>query len=209
MVGHRTRSTCDQATESAVGHRGRRLGGRLSTASVTKRSPDGESLETLCERYRPLIAATAARYRSLPPGVERSDVEQEAARALCELALEYQPDRGTPLAAYLKSKLGWRVSHYLRNEKRRTGHLPLEAVDVEAIPESVVEAPTPGISSPRIARALRRLSPRQRAVIAGIFWRERTEVELASELQVSYQAVASLRRRAEASLRKQLRPDDA
>ncbi len=177
-------------------------------ASPVVASLDHESLAVLCERYRPLIAAVATRQRSLPPGVDRSDVEQETAAALCELAREFEPDRGIPLGAYLKAKLGWRVWHYLRGERRRTGHLPLDAVDVEAIPDSVVETPTPGVASPRVARALRRLSPRQRAVIAGIFWRERTEREIARELNVSHQAVTALRRRAEASLRKSLRPDE-
>lgn len=207
MVGHSTHCTSDPASETAAGdgHRGR--GERAVGTAAT--SGDRDLLADLCDRYRPLIAAVTARYRTLPAGVERSDVEQEAARALCELAMEYEPARGIPLAAYLKAKLGWRVTHYLRQEQRRAGHLPLDAVDVEAIAGAVVEAPTPGIASPRIARALRSLSPRQRAVIAGIFWRERTEREMARELEVSHQAVAALKRRAEASLRKQLRPDDA
>jgi RNA polymerase sigma factor (sigma-70 family) len=155
------------------------------------------------------MCAETARLRVLPVGVERGDVEQEAARALCELALEYDPDRGVPLAAYFKAKLGWRLRHYLRQERRRSGHLPLDEIDVEAIPQAVVEMPEPGIASPRVARAIRRLSPRQRAVIAGVFWRERTERELAGELGVSHQAISALKRRAEASLRKQLRAGDA
>ena len=209
MVGHRTNCTRDQATEAAIRRQGEGPDGRSSPAAAAAIVGDDASLSSLCERYRPLVDAVAARYRSLPAGVERSDVQQEAVRCLCELALQYEPDRGIPLAAYLKAKLGWRVAHYLRQEKKRAGHLPLDAVDVEAIPESVVDAPSPGIANPRIARALKRLSPRQRAVIAGIFWRERTERELARELHVSHQAVAALRRRAEASLRKHLQPDDA
>ncbi len=204
MVGSPTHRTCAQANETAVGTRAPVVGADSPLAPV-----EPESLAELCERFRPLLGAVAARYRSLPAGVERSDVEQEAARALCELALEYEPARGIPLSAYLRAKLGWKVSHYLRQEKRRTGHLPLDTVDVEAIPDSTVEAPSPGIASPRVARAIRRLSPRQRAVIAGIFWRERTEKEIARELNVSHQAVTALRRRAESSLRRQLSPDDA
>jgi RNA polymerase sigma factor (sigma-70 family) len=203
-VGRSTHRTCVPVNEKLVGH-------RVAGAGVDSPAEPAEprSLAALCERYRPLIGAIVARYRSLPVGVERSDVEQEAARALCELALEYEPARGIPLSAYLRAKLGWRVSHYLRQEKRRTGHLPLDSVDLEAVRESVVESPSPGIASPRIARAIGRLSPRQRAVIAGVFWRERTEKEIARELNVSHQTVTALRRRAEASLRKQLRPDDA
>lgn len=172
--------------------------------AIAARSGDREALASLCARYRPLIGAVASRYRALPAGVERADVEQEAAQALCELALTFDPARGIPLAAYLKAKLGWRVAHYLRQEQRRTGHLPLESIDVESIPESVANLPSPGIASHRVARALRRLSPRQRAVIAGIFWRERTAREMAIELQVSHQAVAALKRRAEAAIRREL-----
>ncbi len=207
-MGHGAHSTSVQTAESTI-ERSRLAPQSSGLTTLVGESETGQSLESLCERYRPLIDAVVGRYRSLPAGVERSDIKQEAVRCLCELALEYEPGRGIPLGAYLKAKLGWRVTHYLRQEKRRSGHLPLDVVDLEAIPESIVEAPTPGIASPRIARAIRRLSPRQRAVIAGVFWRERTERELARELNVSHQAVAALRRRAEASLRKQLRPDDA
>ena len=52
-----------------------------------------------------------------------------------------------------------------------------------------------------IARAIERLSPRQRAVIAGIYYREVKVRALAAELQVTPQAVTALHRRALAALR--------
>jgi RNA polymerase sigma factor (sigma-70 family) len=180
------------------------IGDRDARLASLARSGDGSALEALLASYRPLLASVAAEPSYLPPGIERADVEQEAACAFCQLVLAYDRTRNVPLAAYLKAKLRWRVAHFLRGERRRTGHLNLDEVDLDSIEAAIVEMPSPSIVSPRVARAIRRLSPRQRAVIAGLFWRERKASELAVELGVSHQAVASLRRRAEASIRREL-----
>lgn len=167
-------------------------------------SGDQAALARIWESYRPLALSIAHRRRFLPTGVEEADVEQEAARALCELVLSYDARREVPLAAYLKRKLAWRVHHYLRDEARRCGHLALDSIDVDTVAGSVVEMPTPGIPDARVLRALRKLSPRQRAVIAGLFWRDRKTKELADELRISKQAVTALRRRAEGAIRRDL-----
>jgi RNA polymerase sigma factor (sigma-70 family) len=177
----------------------------VAQLAIRARAGDRAAMTRLLDRYRPLLISVARRSRRvLPVGVERGDVEQEASKCLCELVHAFDPTRGTPLGAYLKAKLGWRVAHYLRAEARRSGHRRLEDLDVEEIAGSVVEDPEPGVANPRVVRALRRLSPRQRAVIAGIFWRERTTRELAAELKVKPPAVTALRRRAERSLRDDL-----
>ena len=183
----------------------RAVNDELVHLALRAQSGDAAATAALLERYRPLLASVTRRWwRGLPTGVERADVEQEASKCLCELILAYDPARGSPLGAFLKASLGWRVSHFLRAEARRARHGRLDDLDVEEIADSVVVDPTPGIANPRVARALRRLSPRQRGVIAGIFWRDRTTKELAAELSVTPQAVTALRRRAEQVIREEL-----
>jgi RNA polymerase sigma factor (sigma-70 family) len=175
-----------------------------SRLAVLAKTGDRAALGVLYERYQPLLGSVARARRGLPIGVEREDVEQESAALLCELVLSFQPERGVPLRGYLKAKLGRRVSHFIRAEARRTRHQPLDEATVERLADSTVEMPTPGIANPRVARALRRLSPRQRGVIAGLYWRERTVKELAGELKVSRQAVTAVQLRAESAIRREV-----
>ena len=139
--------------------------------------------------------------------MEPGDLEQEAAQQLCELVRAFDPDRGVNLTTYLQKAVKWRVASFLRAEARRAGHLPLESADLSRLADEVAAFRSPERTSPRLARALRQLSPRQRAVIAGLYWRERTAEEMARELGVTQQAVTALRRRAEAAIRKELSGD--
>ena len=177
----------------------------LATAA---RRGDCDALQVLYGLYRPLLAGVVARVRPpLPTGVEPGDLEQEAAQQLCELVRAFDPDRGVNLTTYLQKAVKWRVASFLRAEARRAGHLPLESADLSRLADEVAAFRSPERTSPRLARALRQLSPRQRAVIAGLYWRERTAEEMARELGVTQQAVTALRRRAEAAIRKELSGD--
>lgn len=166
----------------------------------------GLSVEEVLTKYRPLIRAIVASHcrRRLPTGVDRADLEQEAARQLCELVHDYEPERGVVLTQYLRVNLRWRVSNYLRAERRRAGHLPIEAASVETIVDGSVRFPSDGVLHPRLARALSHLSPRQRGVIAELYWRERSVGEISRELGLSHQRVSAIRRHAEARLRDEL-----
>ena len=175
-------------------------------AALARAAADGDraALAALYDGYRPLLAGVVGQLRPrVPPGVERTDLQQEAARIFCESVRSYDPGRGVSLTTYLAKTVRWRVANYLRAEARRAGHVPLEAAHLDELAEEVASSPADALS-PRVARALSRLSPRQRAVVAGLYWRERTTVELARELGITAPAVTALWRRAERAIREEL-----
>jgi RNA polymerase sigma factor (sigma-70 family) len=180
--------------------------GSEEVAALARAAADGDraALAALYDGYRPLLAGVIGQLRRrLPPGVERMDLQQEAARVFCESVRSYDPSRRVNLTTYLVKSVRWRVANYLRAEARRAGQVPLEAAHLDELAEDVASSPTDTLS-PRVSRALSRLSPRQRAVVAGLYWRERTTVELARELGITAPAVTALRRRAERAIREEL-----
>ena len=176
----------------------------LASLVDAARQGDSIALQRLYGCYRPLLRGIVAELRSrLPAGLDPDDLAQETARHFCELVRAFDPAQGTNLTTYLQRKLRWRVVNFLRAEKRRAGHLRLEAAQLDRLAEEMGHARHDDLASPRLARALRRLSPRQRTVIAGIYWQERRAGELARQLGITPQAVTALRRRAEAALRRE------
>lgn len=175
---------------------------------------DHDALTALLGRYRALWCGAARAFArdhrpgpSQQPGlgiIEVADLEQEAAIEFCRLVGRYDPTRGTNFTTYIQRTLHWRLTNYLRQEsRRRAGHrAPVELL--EDIADTAAELPDHGIRSPKLARALQKLSPRQRMVVAGLFWRERTPSELGRELGVSQQAVSRARDRAFARIRGEL-----
>jgi RNA polymerase sigma factor (sigma-70 family) len=137
-------------------------------------------------------------------GVEPADVEQEATTQVCALIREYDASHGTSLPVYVGRLLKWRLVNYLRDEARRASHAPLEAARLEEIADETADMPEPCLVAPRLRRALRKLSPRQRAVIVGIYWRQRTARQVADELGLTKQAASGARRKAEEILRREL-----
>ena len=176
---------------------------RLAVAAV---AGDRAATEALFGLYQPLLKATTAEVvrRGLPSGVGPDDVAQEAGRQFCELLRAYDLTGGVNLTTYLQRKLKWRVLNFLRAERRRASHAPLGASITERLADELARAPDEGLEDPRLGRALRRLSPRQRSVVAGLYWRDRTARELARDLGVTPQAVTALGRRAIESLRRDL-----
>ncbi len=166
----------------------------------------GPALAEMLERCEMLIGQTVASFRRQAGRgvVDADDLRQEARLQTIDLLRDYRPERNGNLEAYLRTKLRWRVANYLRAERRRGRAVPL---DEETIRHPSAELQTSlhaGFENPRLAGALRRLSPRQRAVIARIYGQERATRQIAAELGVSPQAVTALRRRAEASLKRDL-----
>lgn len=162
------------------------------------------SLEALLVRYEPLVLRLVASFRvQVRTGVvDEDDLRQEARTQMIGLLREYRPQLNGNLEAYLHTKLRWRVANYLRAERRRIrAAVPL---DEDAIKHPAVELESHlnvGLAHPRLGNALRRLSPRQRAVIARFYGQEQTVRQIAGALGVTPQAVTALRRRAEAALR--------
>jgi RNA polymerase sigma factor (sigma-70 family) len=179
---------------------------RLKPLAAAARAGDSTAQAEVLTQLHPLIAgafAQAMKHR-LPAGVEPADVEQEATTQVCALIREYDASHGTSLPVYVGRLLKWRLVNYLRDEARRASHAPLEAARLEEIADETSDMPEPCLVAPRLRRALRKLSPRQRAVIVGIYWRQRTARQVADELGLTKQAASGARRRAEDILRREL-----
>jgi len=168
---------------------------------------DRAALAALVESYRPLMASAARSSRPAKrlPTVDDDDLRQEAAKAFIELVREYRADLG-PAGVYLKRKLAWRLANYVRAERRRSG---LRCALPSRPPTSARGKPAPAAPGTRLAGVhlqalLRRLTPRQRAVIHKHHWEDKNTAEVARELGVTLQAVTALRRRAEQALKRGL-----
>jgi len=152
--------------------------------------------------------------RSLhPPGrvVEYSDVLQEAAVFLAEY-LRANQGAVTPAILdreALRRQLVRRIREYVRAERRRMGR-QITAND-ETLERALARraGASPGGAAGRtVARAIERLSPQQRAVVAALYFRDEKVAELAAHLNVTPQAVTALHRRAIAALRRALERSD-
>ncbi len=172
---------------------------------------DRRALQLLLERYRPLLGRAVGEVgrlagRSAGP-VERADLFQEGVRILIELIRAYDPGRGVGLNYYLQRHLRWRLYNFLRRERWRLGReVPLAEGDADLV-DPAADPQAEGVS-PRLERALKKLSRKQRWVLFLTYWQDRSVEEIARILKVKPRAVWALRRRAEDRLRSVLDAPD-
>ena len=165
----------------------------------------------LCE---PIVHESIAR-SSGTHGVEASEVAQEAALVLLAVLRDTQNfsisltgPQPASFAEIYRRKLQLRIRTYLRAEHRRafrTVSTNLAWIESVLARRVVPGAPSNTENSGRsVAAAMTRLSPRQRAVVAGLYFRDENVDSVASELSISRQAVTALHRRALTVLREAL-----
>ncbi len=168
------------------------------------RDGDSDALSALWDRCAPIVGYALRRYR--PPAdspLDRSDVAQEAACFFLETLRRDDCPNGAALVQRLYHQLPSHLSSYLRAERRRLGRQVLaDEPELErALQRGRVTARPGGPPGRRIARALQRLSPRQRAVIAGLYFAERSRESIAKELGIRANTVSQFHQRALTTLR--------
>jgi RNA polymerase sigma factor (sigma-70 family) len=135
---------------------------------------------------------------------ERDDVHQEAAVCLIDNIATYDATRCGDVETYLRNRLHARLTMFLRAERRRrTGQIPLARAPLNRLadaPGYALQAP-----GPRMASALRKLSPMQRSTIYRLYWQEKKAAEIAREDGTTYEKVQATHRRARADLFRSLR----
>jgi RNA polymerase sigma factor (sigma-70 family) len=133
---------------------------------------------------------------------DREELEQVAAQHLFEAARSYTAAAG-PFRPYAVERLRRQLVRFVSRERRRRARFaPLET---QAEPSAEMRTRVNGeVEDPRLFRALRRLSPRLRALIARIYWDGATNGELAAEEGADPRAIRAARRRAERALRRYL-----
>ena len=120
------------------------------------------SLDQVAVGVKEAVGITASRLRA--DGELRRELLQEAWVAALELTPAFDRSRGISFIDYLRSHLRWRLRTYLRQERRRSrsiGPMPMENVRFGSrrFDPSTMRGPD-------LRSAIRRLSPRQRSVIA-------------------------------------------
>jgi len=175
------------------------------------RAGDAAALADLWDTCTPLVRQIIHAQPFEPgPALDADDLAQETARIFLEAVRRAPPMTGTAFTAYLSRHLSNQLRSFLRAERRRRSRQVLadEPTLERTLQRRQSSRPPDSPPGRQIARALERLSPRQRAVIAGLYFRDLRTREVASELGLSRQEVNALHRRALATLRAVLRADD-
>jgi RNA polymerase sigma factor (sigma-70 family) len=180
---------------------------------LVKAARQGETsaLLELWERCEPIVHESIARSRGTRV-VEAAEVAQEAALVLLTILREppltpfgLTGPKPTSFAEIYRRKLQVRIRTYLRAERRRAFRtVTTTSTLIENLLARRVVPGTPFTterSGRTMARAMERLSPRQRAVVAGLYFRDQNVDSVATELSISHQAVTALNRRALTVLR--------
>ncbi|MBI4317157.1 MAG: sigma-70 family RNA polymerase sigma factor [Chloroflexi bacterium] len=172
------------------------------------RGGDDGALGLLLVRYRPLLASIVRQMGGHSNGIlDADDLRQEAAKAFVELVKEFDSPSPTDFGSYLRQKLKWRLTNYLRRERRKSGRqAPLGKEVLDTLVEEMKPAFDLDINNPRLRAALRSVSPKQRSIIFRLYWQDRSVQEVAAELNLSTQSVTALRRRAEKRIKKMVDP---
>ena len=132
----------------------------------------------------------------------RKELLQEAWVAALELTPDFDASMGISFIDYLRSRLRWRLRTYLRDEWRRNRSSKL--MPLENARTGSRRFDPAAMRAPDLRSAIRRLSPRQRSVIAARYVEGRRTTEIAASLGISRQAVTKLLRRAHQALREDL-----
>lgn len=167
------------------------------------RQGDSAALCSLWDVCAPLVTLAVRQNPPPPETLDRSDVAQKAAELFLQAVHGDDGVNASRLTDFLRRRLAHQVYSYLRSERRRLGRqIIAEQDDVErALIRRHREPGTGGPPGRKLARALERLTPRQRAVIDRLYFKEHDPQAIASELSVTAKSVIAIRRRALATLR--------
>lgn len=162
------------------------------------------ALSRLWETCAPILEAALRRQRAGVSSADISDLAQEAAVLFLEIVRRGPSEREAPepFGRRYARALFWKIHDYLRSERRRRGRQTLLSDDLlERALQRRAAGERPSLPGRSVTRALEQLSPRQRAVIHGLYFQERSVGSLASELGIAPRSITTLRRRAFAVLR--------
>lgn len=173
---------------------------RSMSGVVEPKSRPIASIDQVAIGVNKAVGITASLIRA--DGDLRKELLQEAWVAALEMTPSFDDSMGISFIDYLRSRLRWRLRTYLRDEWRRTRSSRL--IPLENVRSGSRRFDPAAMREPDLRSAIRRLSPRQRSVIAARYVEGRRTTEIAASLGISRQSVAKLLRRAHESLRQDL-----
>ena len=158
------------------------------------------SIDQVAMGVEKAVGITAGMVRA--DGDLRKELLQEAWVVALELTPDFDDSKGISFTDYLRSRLRWRLRTYLREEWRRSHSS--KSMLLENVRSGSGRFDPATVRGPDLRSAIRRLSPRQRSVIAARYVEDRRTTEIAASLEISRQSVTKLLRRAHESLRQDL-----
>ena len=159
------------------------------------------AMNQLIENMKPLIYSAIGRYGR---GYDREDLYQEACLILMESVYSFDPNRGVPFLAYIKSRVYYGIFNRTRN---KVFHLSIDAPleeggeetlgDILQDPSARVEEKIiAGEDRARLVEALNRLSPKQKQVIELHYFSDLKLKDIAERRNVHYKGILRLKKRA-------------
>jgi RNA polymerase sigma factor (sigma-70 family) len=130
-----------------------------------------------------------ARRWQVPPRWARADwgeeLQAEAAVAAWQAVCHFDPQRGLPLHAYIRSRVKFHLLDRYRKEWAYARRMGLAGQSPPPEPES-----RPEFDADELREALARLADRDRKLLTLLFTKGRSEAEVAEHLGISQQAVS-------------------
>jgi RNA polymerase sigma factor (sigma-70 family) len=169
-----------------------------------------EALIQLWPTCEPILVDAVRSLYPLGRVIEYADVVQQAALVVAEYVRAHHESLEVADVdpTVLRHQVLRRIREYVRAERRRIGRQVL--ADDGALERTLARRATGvsagGASGRGLARAIEKLSPRQRAVVTALYFRDERVSELAVELKVTPQAITALHRRALVALRRAMSP---
>ncbi|MEW6629447.1 MAG: RNA polymerase sigma factor [Pseudomonadota bacterium] len=161
---------------------------------------DAAAVQTMVTRKLPRILALATRMLSDP--AEAEDVAQETFVRIWRHASGWRQGHARFDTWIHRVALNLCYDRLRRRREWTTDELP-EVVDEAALPDAV-----PGDDERRVQQALQRIAPRQREAIVLVYYQDLSNIEAASAMQVSVDALESLLARGRRSMQAMLIGDD-
>ena len=157
---------------------------------------DTAAVQALVARKLPRILALAT--RMLGDATEAEDVAQETFLRIWRLASGWRRGHARFDTWVHRVALNLCYDRLRRRRERTTDQLP-EVADEAALPDAF-----PGDDERRVERAMQRIAPRQREAIVLVYYQEMSNIEAASAMQVSVDALESLLARGRRALQAML-----
>lgn len=161
---------------------------------------DGKAVETLIERFKPLLSRQVGKFR----GLERQeDLWQNAYLFFIEGISLYDPCRGVPFPAYIQKKVQYDFMTWLRRQRVYQNRIylldkPFAEIEGQFSLGEGGEGPDAMIAEEEreeMAAALAALSPRQREAVLATTIGGKSLAAVGKEMGISPQAVSKLRQR--------------
>ncbi len=186
----------------------------LEPLVLAAKQNDNRAWRQLLDICQPLLRRSPAALKPQgwlhAPDIDPAEFRAQLEDILYDVVRAYDPSKSASVGAYLLVHHRQRARNYLRGVARRQRHyLRLDGDVLQRVMELPSEdddsiarhSPYSDDERARLRSALRRLTPRQRTVLARAYWGGQTLRQIAADLKMSDVAARKVKSRAEQALR--------